>query len=227
MKIVFLGDSLTWGGYGGNFVADIQRRCPQHDIINEGHGGNTVINLLRRVDAILAHEPDGIFVMIGSNDALSHSQPATRPYYEQVQNIPQGIVTLAQFEQAYRDLLTQIQLHHTVAWVGLPPVEYNPIVVAALQEYNAVAQNIARTFNIETLDLMAHFLPETVKDRPALTLQDINLIGKRIRNGWDDFEADRQAGDFTFTFDGFHLMPTTAAETATLIRRFSGIMLTT
>lgn len=220
MRIVFLGDSLTWGGYGGNFVAEIQRRCPAHNIINEGHGGNTVLNLLRRIEGVLAQEPDGIFVMIGGNDALSYAQPATRPYYEQVQNVPQGIVTPAQFEQAYRQLLTTIQLNHTLAWVGLPPVEYNPTVVAAFQQYNDMARNVARALNIETLDLMARFLPERIEERPALTLKNINLVGRRTRSAWSDYEHDRQAGNFTFTFDGLHLMPDTAVEVAVIVIDF-------
>jgi lysophospholipase L1-like esterase len=220
MRIVFLGDSLTWGGYGGDFVAEIQDRCPQLEIINEGHGGNTVINLLRRIDTVLAHDPDGIFVMVGGNDALSSTQPATRPYYQQAQNIPQGIVTPAQFEQAYRDLLTRIQLNHTLVWIGLPPAEYSPPVVAAFQQMNDIARNVARAFNIETLDLMAHLLPPQIQARAMLTLKDINLIGRRTRSGWSSYEQERQAGDFTFTFDGFHLMPETARQIATLIVDF-------
>lgn len=220
MKIVFLGDSLTWGGYGGDFVAEIQRRCPQHEIINAGHGGNTVINLRRRLDQVLLHEPDGIFVMIGVNDALSLIQSATRPYYQQAQNITDGIVTPAQFERAYRDLLTQINLNHTLTWVGLPPVEYNPAIVETLAQYNGIARQMARAFNIETLDLMAHFQPEQIAERPALTLKTINLIGQRTRTGWADYEHDRQAGGFSFTFDGFHLMPETAVEIADIVIDF-------
>ena len=78
MKIVFLGDSLTWGGYGGDFVAEVDRRLPQHTIVNAGVGGNTVINLLNRLDSVLDQEPDGVFVMVGGNDAISYSQPQTR-----------------------------------------------------------------------------------------------------------------------------------------------------
>ena len=53
MRIVFLGDSLTWGGYGGDFVAEVAARLPEHAILNAGVGGDTVINLLRRVDEIV------------------------------------------------------------------------------------------------------------------------------------------------------------------------------
>ena len=220
MKIVFFGDSLTWGGYGGNYVAELVKLLPKHEIINSGVGGNTVLNLLNRVDEVLADNPDGIFVMVGGNDSISYSQPATRRYYEQVQNVPGGIVAPEQFSQAYRDLLTKIQLAHVLAWVGLAPVEYNPEVVAAVQQYNALANEAAKAVNIPVLDLMEPFPPQHIQPRPPLDQAIINLIGKRSSSGWSDYEAEQKRGGYTFTFDGLHLTPQSAAQVAKLIADF-------
>jgi lysophospholipase L1-like esterase len=220
MKITFLGDSLTWGGYGGSFVAEIQKRLPQHDIINAGVGGNTVINLLRRLDAVLDDEPDGVFVMTGGNDAISNIYPETRPYYKKAQAIPDGIVSPEQFAQTYRELLTQIQMRHTLAWVGLPPLEYSRELVDELGRYNTLARESAQAFNIPVLDLMREFVPAEIPQRPPLTLKEINLIGEHIQSGWADYEAAQQAGDYTFTFDGLHPMPESAARMADLIIDF-------
>jgi lysophospholipase L1-like esterase len=124
MKIVFFGDSLTWGGYGGSYFNELKTLLPDHELINAGDGGNTVLNLLRRLDDdVLSHQPDGVFVMVGGNDAISYSQPGTRQYYRQVQKIEDGVVMPEQFAQAYRELLTRLQLAHTLVWVGLPPSE--------------------------------------------------------------------------------------------------------
>ncbi|MEO8607522.1 MAG: SGNH/GDSL hydrolase family protein [Chloroflexota bacterium] len=220
MKIVFLGDSLTWGGYGGNFVAELAKLLPQHEIVNAGIGGNTVLNLLNRVDDVLADEPDGIFVMVGGNDAISSSQPATRRYYEQVQKVPGGIVTPEQFAQTYRDLLTRIQLAHVLAGVGLEPSEYNPETIAAVRQYNALAREAASAFNIPVLDLMTHFPPQNIQPRPPLNQADINLIGKRSSSGWNDYETEQKRGGYTFTFDGLHLMPQSASQLAQIIADF-------
>lgn len=218
MKIVFLGDSLTWGGYGGNFVAELAKLLPEHEIVNAGIGGNTVLNLLNRVDDVLAEDdPDGIFVMVGGNDAISYSQPATRRYYEQVQKVPGGIVTPEQFAQAYRDLLTRIQLAQVLAWVGLEPSEYNPETVAAVRQYNALAREAARALNIPVLDLMAHFPPQNVQPRPPLNQADINLIGKRSSSDWEDYETEQRRGGYSFTFDGLHLTPQSAKQLAKII----------
>jgi lysophospholipase L1-like esterase len=220
MKIVFLGDSLTWGGYGGNFVADLAKLLPEHQLINSGIGGNTVLNLLNRLDGILNENPDGIFVMVGGNDAISYSQPATHRYYEQVQKVPGGIVSHEQFAQAYRDLLTKIQLAHVLAWVGLEPSEYNPEVVAAVSQYNTLASEVAKALNIAVLDLMKSFPPQNIQPRPPLNQADINLIGKRSSSGWSDYETEQQRGGYNFTFDGLHLMPESAKQMAQVVADF-------
>jgi lysophospholipase L1-like esterase len=220
MKLLFLGDSLTWGGYGGNFVAEVAKRLPDHTIINAGEGGNTVINLLNRLDSVLEQQPDGIFVMGGGNDAISYSQPETRKYYRRVQKIPDGIVTPDMFARHYRDLLTRIQLARVQAWVGLPPIEYNPEVVATLKQYNELARAAADSLNIPVLDLMAHLTPEHVPSRPPLDQAFINRIGQRQKSGWSDYEAEQQRGGFTFSFDGLHLTPDTARRVAELVVEF-------
>lgn len=220
MKLIFLGDSLTWGGYGGNFVAEVAHRLPDHTIVNAGEGGDTVINLLNRLDGVLEQQPDGIFVMVGGNDAISYTQPETRRYYRRAKKIPDGIVTPEIFAKTYRDLLTHIQLKHVLTWVGLPPIEYNPEVVKAVRQYNQLASQATKAFNIPVLDLMTRFAPGKIPDRPPLNQDVINLIGERSRSGWSDFETERQRGGFTFTFDGLHLMPDTAEQIAKIIVDF-------
>lgn len=224
MKIAFLGNSLVKGTYGGSFVDEIVKLLPQHEIINAGENGNTVINLLNRLDKVLALEPDGIFVVCGGNDAISYSQPATRPYYKRAGGAPDGIVTPELFAQGYRDLLTQIQLAHVLSWVGLPPTEYNPQVVQAAREFNAIARDAASSLNIPVLDLMAEFAPAQVQEHPPLDIPFINLIGQREKSGWSDYENERQRQGFSFTFDGLHLTPDSARHMAALVAKFLDAM---
>lgn len=222
MKIVLFGDSLTEGSYGGSYFDTLVKLMPEHELINAGVGGNTVINLLSRVeDDVLAHQPDAVLVMVGGNDAISSSQPKTRSYYRQAMNIPEGVVTPEIFEQAYRDLLTRLQLAHIVVWVGLEPNEYNSATLAAVTDYNARAKNIARSFNIPVLDLMEAFpAPAPLPDRPDLGIDYILTIGAREKRGWNDYETARQSGGFTFTFDGLHLTPESAQKAAEHIAAF-------
>ena len=221
MKLIFLGDSLTWGGYGGNFVNEVKTRLPEHDIINAGVGGNTVVNLLRRLeDDVLDHDPDGVFVMVGGNDSISYTQPATRPYYKKSQKIPGGVVTPEEYAHTYRELLTRLQLAHIETWVGLSATEYNPSVVQAKKQYNDLTSDIARSMNIPVLDFMPYFMPEQITDRPAINLEYINRIGVRSQSGWNDYETEQREQGYKFTFDGLHLTPESARQMATLIVGF-------
>ncbi len=221
MKIVCFGDSLTWIGYGGSYFQTLVTLMPEHEWINAGVGGNTVINLLRRVDDdVLSHQPDAVFVMVGGNDAISQSQPKTRSYYRQAMAIPEGVVTPEQFETAYRELLTKLQLAHVMVWIGLEPCEYNPAAVEAFRDYNARIRNIARSFNLPVLDLLESFPPGDVPDRTALGVEYILTIGAREKRGWNAYEAAQKEGGYQFTFDGLHLTPETAKKVAALIAAF-------
>lgn len=221
MKLVFLGDSLTAGRYGGDFVAEVARLMPDDEIINAGQGGNTVINLMRRLeDDVLALEPDGVFVMVGGNDSISYGNPVTRPYYKKAQNIPEGFVSPEQYEQTYRNLLHELQANRIQAWVGLAPKEYNPETINMQKQFNTIAADVAQSFNIPTLDIMAYFNPQNVKERPAIGIDMITLIGKRQSAGWADYETEQQREGYQFTFDGLHLIPQAAKEIGQLVAEF-------
>lgn len=59
--IVFLGDSLTkHGDWAGWF--------PDSKVVNLGVGGDTTDDVLARLDAVVAEQPDEVVLMIGTND---------------------------------------------------------------------------------------------------------------------------------------------------------------
>jgi lysophospholipase L1-like esterase len=220
VKIAFLGNSLVEGSYGGNFVAQVAARLPQHTIINAGQNGSTILNLLARLDDLLAQEPDIVFVFCGGNDAISYSQPETRRYYERVMKVPAGVVTPDQFRTHFRDLLTRIQAVQIVAYVGLSPLEHNPAVAEAMRHYNGIAAEVCAALNIQTLDLMKTLTPQQIPDRPPLSQKTINLIGQRVSSGWKEYETERQQGGYTYSFDGLHLTPETAVKVADMVVDF-------
>ncbi len=59
--VVFLGDSITYGGdWNGLF--------PDSPVENRGIGGDTTTGLLNRLDQVIAQKPARVFLMIGTND---------------------------------------------------------------------------------------------------------------------------------------------------------------
>lgn len=213
MRIVFLGDSLTWGGYGGDFVAEVAKQLPEHAVINAGVGGDTVVNLLRRLDEdVLAHDPDAVFVMVGGNDATSYAMPDTRGYYRKAKRLDNGMVTPQQFESRYHELLYQLQTNYVLPLIGLAPTEYSRELIKAKRTYNQRARQVAERLNTPILDLDALFTPKNPIEREPVNLRFIEQIGKNWRSGWSDFESEREKWGYTYTFDGMHILPETALQ---------------
>jgi lysophospholipase L1-like esterase len=79
MKIVCIGDSLTYG-YGvdpfDSWVS-VVRRGTGLDIINKGINGDTTEGMLYRFDMdVISKNPDRVFVMGGSNDLIMNIEPS-------------------------------------------------------------------------------------------------------------------------------------------------------
>lgn len=73
MKIVCLGDSITWGfpfGPQDSWVAMLQKQL-QAEIINRGINGNTTSDMLARFDRhVLQAKPTHLILMGGINDVV-------------------------------------------------------------------------------------------------------------------------------------------------------------
>ncbi|MCU0476118.1 MAG: SGNH/GDSL hydrolase family protein [Anaerolineae bacterium] len=217
MKISFLGASLTEGVYGGNYVNAVAAHLPEHTLVNRGVGGSTVNKLLGRVERVLSDAPDACFVLAGSNDALAYAFPATRPYYKSQQDLPDGYLEPEAYAALLRDLLTELSLNHVLVLVGLPPMEYNPAAVAAMHLFNAQTRSIAQALNLPVFDFGAHLNPPSVPERPPLGLQTVFQIGDRVKAGWADYDAERAAGGYTYSFDGIHFTPAAAAQAGAVL----------
>lgn len=225
MTLLFFGDSLTWGGYGGDYVSEIRKQIGDNTpIINAGVGGNTVINLHRRLERdVCAHTPDKVLVMVGGNDAVSYAQPDTRPYYRKSMGLPDGFVSPGAFSQHYRDLLAQLQANYIETYIALEPMEANPTVAAAQLTFNELARDAARAFNVPILDLYAHLMPDEVPPRPPINAKSIQLIGERGRTGWSDWYTEQEKYGYAYSFDGVHWTPKVAAQVAAQVIDFMGL----
>ncbi|MBK9124300.1 MAG: SGNH/GDSL hydrolase family protein [Chloroflexi bacterium] len=212
MRIAFLGASLTEGKYGGDWVAAARPHLPGHTLLNHGVAGNTVNRLVERVGYVAADDAEACFVLAGSNDALAYAFPATRPYYKSQQGLPDGYLEPDDYAAYLRDLLNQLALNHIHALVGLPPMEYSPEAVEASALFNRHTREVAESLNVPVLDIAAALNPPHVPKRPPLTLQTVFRIGERIQSGWNDFDSERAAGGYTYSFDGIHITPAAAGD---------------
>jgi lysophospholipase L1-like esterase len=70
VKIAFLGDSLTQGWPGAAFFPLLERRLPQHLLLNRGRAGDTVADLRARLQYEGLEPVDAAFIWVGANDAV-------------------------------------------------------------------------------------------------------------------------------------------------------------
>lgn len=72
MKIAFYGDSLTEGIPGVAFLPILEGKLTEHELINHGKGGDTVISLYRRIVRQRLDVPvDIAFLWVGVNDVFA------------------------------------------------------------------------------------------------------------------------------------------------------------
>jgi lysophospholipase L1-like esterase len=79
MRIAFLGDSLTEGWPGAAFFPLLDRRLPQHELLNRGRAGDTIPDLWARMRYEGLDPVDAAFVWVGANDAVIGAWDAADP----------------------------------------------------------------------------------------------------------------------------------------------------
>lgn len=175
-KVILIGDSITDCGcrdsqapFGNGYVHMaidlITARYPERDIeyINQGIGGNTVLNLRDRwtID-VVEHQPDWLTVKIGINDL---HQTLGNPNH----------LPPARYEQLYREVLERARTETSAQLVLIDPfymsVEtdrstHEGNVMSILPEYLAVVAKMAEEF--DALHVLTHErFQEQLRHRPA------------------------------------------------------------
>ncbi len=221
MKIVFFGDSLTQGTFGVSYVDKVAAALRGHHFINQGVNGDTSLNLYRRVDTdVIAERPDGVFLMIGVNDAVSSAEPASRSFYRFVKRVPGGQVSPVSFRENIRAILGKLEAAHIKIWVALPPIEYNPALVKTLRQMNDYAAEVCTEMHIPTLNLMAALVPSSVPERPPIGGLSTYAKNFRVLLAHGPYNRLQKAGGYSYSFDGIHLTDEGAQRMADLIVPF-------
>lgn len=221
MRVIFFGDSLIKGTLGINFVQKIATALPNHQFINAGVNGDTSLNLYRRVyEDVIKHKPDGVFIMIGINDATSYVESGLRLYFRLFKSIRGGQISPIFFRENMRALLTKLVRAGIKTWVALPPVEYRPEQIRVLKEMNNYTGELCAEMNIPVLDIQKALTPAQVPARPPIGMRTHQIALLAIMGSKNRYEQLRAQGGFTYTFDGIHLTETGAQRFADLIVPF-------
>jgi len=75
--VICLGASIVRGLFGTNFVELLRERLSKegYHFVNAGVGGDMAYNVLARLHTVIAHEPDYVVILVGTNDVTATLHP--------------------------------------------------------------------------------------------------------------------------------------------------------
>lgn len=209
MKIAFFGDSLTEGIPGASYFDRLRDQLPEHQLMNYGKGGDTVISLYSRLRKL---PPDSFFdialLWVGVNDIFVHVS-RTYPFLKRIRRQPWA-KDIEDFKNSYEILIYYLTrrcrrlITVTPLFIGEDPdSSWN----RDLDELASVIEALSRgKSGVHCLNLRRMFHPylegkslSSFEHRPVLqSIQNALNIKKS--------SADSSStGPWHFTIDGVHL----------------------
>lgn len=166
LKVVCLGDSITWGfpyGHESSWVRMLDDAI-DGEFINQGINGNTTTDMLNRFDrAVLKHNPTHVIIMGGINDVI---------WQDSYDRISLNLQTMAEKAQAKGIKVI----------LGTPTAVDEPrweILVARIRKW---MKDYSTNHNIPVIDFAAAFFDSSGKIKTELLLPD---GGHPTRQGYE------------------------------------------
>lgn len=229
MRIVFLGDSLTEGVDGVSYLRLLHERAT-HDpqlrsveLVNAGVGGDTVLNLPRRVSRdVVPLQPDWVVVFIGVNDCMTlllRQRPPTvgairsRRYFQREKGV-RGSVTPARFRDGLRSLVDGLHSRTSARVALCTPAVFGERLAShawrLLDEYVAITRMVASERGCALIDVHAAFARELAELPPLRPAS--RLARWRIRRRpTSTYEILAAARGQRFVYDDVHFSARGAA----------------
>ena len=211
MDIVFLGDSLTEGRPGVSFFDILKDKLPDHNLINKGRGGDTVISLYRRIKRMnINGKIDIFFVWIGVNDILaSISKRHTMIKLIFNQTWTKNIDDFREYYEKILNITTSAGEKTFTVSPALIGENINNKWNKKLGELCEVIDQVSSGFkNVEYIDLRREFF--TVLSSKKTSDFIMNSITRDVIIAWllnDQKRVDKKSKErnLFFTLDGVHL----------------------
>lgn len=210
MKIAFFGDSLTFGAPGVSFLKLLEKTFPQHDLLNYGQGGDTVVSLYRRIQALPSQAFDMAFLWVGVNDELVHAS-WTYPLLKKLRNQPWA-KDPKEFETCFRRLI-DLLYPQTRVLLTVPPLLIGEDIQNPWNRNLAVLATLIKKISVEYpkvqyIDIRREILPQ-LEGKEVSSFFPRSLI--RILRDMAKFKTSREVDAESenrrlyFTLDGVHL----------------------
>ncbi|MFW9789349.1 MAG: SGNH/GDSL hydrolase family protein [Candidatus Thorarchaeota archaeon] len=229
--VVLLGDSITHGRIGVNYVDMLKDRLGDEEFIfiNAGINSELAWNNLQRIDDVVRCEPDIVTVLVGTNDANAAMAEKTMKSYIRRMKLPRK-PDIEWYRESLIAIITKLQsaTNAKVALLSIPPIGENPsnLVFEKSTEYSKVVRDVATEYDVTYLPLhenMVDYLREN--ELTAAYPYEGYYVGiiktimshYLLRRSWDDIA--KRSG-FSLHVDYLHLNTHGAQMVADLIFEF-------
>jgi lysophospholipase L1-like esterase len=159
--VALLGASLVHGRIGASFADVLASRLGPHgfQFINAGVNGDLAYNARRRLDAVIACEPDVVIALIGSNDVMASLGARRALGYALYKRLPRR-PNLPWFRENLTAIATELttRTRARVVLCSLPTLgeRIDADVNRQLARYNAVVRDVADQYGTGYLALHEH-----------------------------------------------------------------------
>ena len=229
--VVFVGDSITHGRIGVNYVEMIEDQLGEERIefINAGINSELAWNNLQRVDEVIECEPDIVTVLIGSNDANATVYEDSMDFYVRRMKLPRNPDS-NWYRESLLSLVKRIKTETSakIALLSIPTSgadSHHPAFIRGCA-IGQIVQGVAEEMKVTYLPLHEKMV-ESIQDTPvsAAYPYEKHLIGifkgvlnrYLLRKSWDDIA---QNSGFSLHVDYLHLNSDGARIIADLIGEF-------
>lgn len=211
MKIAFFGDSITEGFPGASYVSILEQKLTDHNLINYGKGGDTVLSLYQRLQTLSLESPLDISVLwVGVNDVFVKTS-WTFPILKRIRKQP-WVKNHLEFKTCYKELLEYI------AGISSSVITISPLFIGEdlnniwnreLNELGKIIEEITGEFKQATfIDLQSVFSPllKSKKVSPFVPKSVTKLLFSIFfhKSGREP-EEQAEKRKLNFTIDGVHL----------------------
>lgn len=228
---VCAGDSITRGAVSVNYVSMLEARMPDWEFVNAGVNGELAYNLSRRLEEIVALDPDAVTILIGTNDVNATFGFQAALGYIAVKKLPEmpspgffrenlvGIVRTLKRETRAR-----------IALFSIPPIGEEPEHYAYLrtEEYTTIIASVARDEGVDYLPLRERLcsyiegLPPTAEGPLAFRKIGAAMLraGRMQQFFGKSLDEISASNHFHILIDGIHLNTHGASMAADLAESF-------
>ena len=152
--VVFAGNSITHGRVGYDWVRSLSLNDTSKIYLNAGMNGDLAWNVNQRIDEIIKCDPDLVFLLIGSNDAMGSLSKDAGEFYIKFKNLPL-LPALDWYEKNYDQILQKLLkstsakiILITIPWVG---EHEDSKIISIIKEHNKVIKKLSLKYELKVL----------------------------------------------------------------------------